>query len=137
MSARFLSLIGGVLIAIVAYAASEHAGATAEQAWTAAVTALCGIWWVLEALPLAATALVPLVVFPLTGVLTERQVAAAYGDPVILLFMGGFMLSKAAEYWGARLPHCPFHARIHRRHQRAPRRAGDDAGHLVPQHVDF
>ena len=101
MSARFLSLIGGVLIAIVAYAASEHAGATAEQAWTAAVTALCGIWWVLEALPLAATALVPLVVFPLTGVLTERQVAAAYGDPVILLFMGGFMLSKAAEYWGA------------------------------------
>jgi sodium-dependent dicarboxylate transporter 2/3/5 len=59
------------------------------------------MWWVLEALPLAATALVPLVVLPLTGVLTEREAAASYGDPVILLFMGGFMLSKAIEHWGA------------------------------------
>ena len=48
-------------------------------------------------LPLAATSLVPLVVFTITGVLTEEQAAAAYGDPIVLLFMGGFMLSAAAE----------------------------------------
>jgi len=101
MSARFLSLAGGVLIAVVAFFATQHAGLTAAQSWTTAVTSLCAIWWVLEALPLAATALVPLVVFPLAGVLTERQAAASYGDPVILLFMGGFMLSKAIEHWGA------------------------------------
>jgi sodium-dependent dicarboxylate transporter 2/3/5 len=101
MSARALSLIGGLLLALVAFAASYHSGATEPQCWTAAVATLCGMWWVLEALPLSATALVPLVVFPAAGVLTERQVAAAYGDPIILLFMGGFMLSKGAEHWGA------------------------------------
>jgi sodium-dependent dicarboxylate transporter 2/3/5 len=71
------------------------------QSWTAAVTVLCMSWWVLEALPTAATAMVPLVVFPITGVLTEREVAAAYGDPVIMLFMGAFMMSQAVEHWGA------------------------------------
>src|SRR4051794_26908792 len=101
MSARSLSLIGGVLIGVIAYFATQHAGLTAAQSWTTAVTALCAMWWVLEALPLAATALVPLVVFPLAGVLTERQAAASYGDPIILLFMGGFMLSKGIEHWGA------------------------------------
>ena len=101
MSARFLSLVAGLLIAAVAYFGTEHVGLTSEQSWTAAVTALCAMWWVLEVLPLPATALVPLVIFPLTGVLTEREAAASYGDPIILLFMGGFMLSKAIEHWGA------------------------------------
>jgi len=101
MSARYWSTLAGVLVAGAAYAGMSHAGATREQCWTAAITALCACWWVFESLPLAATSLVPLVAFPLTGVLTERKAASAYGDPVILLFMGGFMLSKAAEYWGA------------------------------------
>lgn len=101
MSVRFLSLIGGALIAIIAYFATQHAGLTIAQSWTAAVTSLCAIWWVLEALPLSATALVPVVIFPLAGVLTTDKAASAYGDPYILLFMGGFMLSRAAEYWGA------------------------------------
>ena len=101
MSGRFGSTIAGVLLAAAAYFGTQHAGLTAPQSWTAAVTALCATWWLFEPIPMAATSLVPLVVFPLTGVLTERQAAAAYGDPVILLFMGGFMLSKAAEHWGA------------------------------------
>ena len=73
---------------------------TVPQAWTAAVTVLCMVWWVCESVPSAATALLPLVVFPLSGVLSEREVAAAYGDPVILLFMGAFMASTAVERWG-------------------------------------
>lgn len=101
MSARFLSLAGGVLIAIVAFVATQHAGLSTDQAWTAAVATLCAIWWVLEALPLSATALVPVLIFPLVGVLTTNKAATAYGHPLILLFMGGFMLSRAAEYWGA------------------------------------
>src|SRR4029079_11703970 len=69
--------------------------------WTAAVTVLCATWWVLEALPLSATALVPAIIFPLVGVLPADKVASSYGDKLILLFLGGFMLSRAAEYWGA------------------------------------
>src|SRR5215212_2561698 len=101
MSARFLSLIGGILIAVISFVATQQAGLTAAQSWTAAVATLCAVWWVLEALPLSATALVPVVIFPLAGVLTTNKAAAAYGDPLILLFLGGFMLSRAAEYWGA------------------------------------
>jgi len=101
MSLRYWSTIGGLLLSVAVFLATRQVGLTTPQSWTAAVTALCASWWVLEALPSAATAMVPLVVFPIAGVLTEREVAAAYGDRVILLFMGAFMLSKAVEHWGA------------------------------------
>ncbi|MEX0614189.1 MAG: SLC13 family permease [Pirellulales bacterium] len=101
MTLRTWSTLAGLALAGAVYAATWQIGLPAAQSWTAAVTVLCMTWWVLEALPSAATALVPLVVFPFAGVLKERQVAAAYGDPVILLFMGAFMASKAVEHWGA------------------------------------
>jgi sodium-dependent dicarboxylate transporter 2/3/5 len=100
MSMRFWSTAAGILLAAAAYGATRYAGLEPAQSWTAAVTVLCMTWWVLEALPTAATAMVPLVVFPLAGVLKERQVAASYGDPVIMLFMGAFMMSRAIEHWG-------------------------------------
>ncbi|MCI0334083.1 MAG: SLC13 family permease [Planctomycetes bacterium] len=107
MTLRTLSTLGGLALAGVAYWLTWRIGLSSAQSWTAAVTVLCTAWWVSEALPSAATAMVPLVVFPFAGVLKEREVAAAYGDPVILLFMGAFMVSKAVEHWGAhrRLAH--------------------------------
>jgi sodium-dependent dicarboxylate transporter 2/3/5 len=101
MRPRYRSTIGGLLLAAVVFAWMRAVGLTDAQCWTAAVTTLCVVWWIFEALPLAATSLVPLAVFPLTGVLNERQAAAAYGDPIILLFLGAFMVSKAIEHWGA------------------------------------
>jgi sodium-dependent dicarboxylate transporter 2/3/5 len=98
---RFWSTIGGLMLAGAAYSAMRAADFPTDQCLTAAVTSLCAVWWIFEALPLPATSLVPLVVFPMTGVLSERQAATAYGDPIVLLFMGGFMLSKAAERWEA------------------------------------
>lgn len=91
----------GVVVAASVFFGMQHVAATRPQCWTAAITALCACWWMFESLPLSATSLVPLVAFPLTGVLTERKAAEAYGDPIVLLFMGGFMLSKATEHWGA------------------------------------
>jgi sodium-dependent dicarboxylate transporter 2/3/5 len=101
MSARSWFILAGVLAAAAMYTGMQYAAAPPKQCWTAAVTTLCAFWWIFESLPLSATSLVPLVAFPLTGVLTEEQAAGAYGHPTILLFMGGFMLSKAAEHWGA------------------------------------
>jgi sodium-dependent dicarboxylate transporter 2/3/5 len=101
MSMRLWSTLGGVLLAGGVYVAMRNAGMPSNQCWTAAITSLCAAWWIFESLPLPATSLVPLAAFPITGVLTEKQVAAAYGDPVVLLFMGGFMISKAAEHCGA------------------------------------
>lgn len=67
----------------------------------ASTTLLCAIWWIFEPIPIPITSLIPLAVFPLTGVLTSTQVAAAYGHPLILLLLGGFILSQSMAYSGA------------------------------------
>jgi sodium-dependent dicarboxylate transporter 2/3/5 len=72
-----------------------------ELAVVSAVAVLCVIWWVLEPIPIPVTSLVPLAVLPLTGVLTPAEVGQAYGSPLILLLLGGFLLSKAMEHSGA------------------------------------
>jgi sodium-dependent dicarboxylate transporter 2/3/5 len=71
------------------------------SAITAAVTLLCAIWWIFEPVPIPFTSLIPLAVFPLLGVLTPAQVGQAFGSPLILLLMGGFMLSTAMSDSGA------------------------------------
>jgi sodium-dependent dicarboxylate transporter 2/3/5 len=83
------------------YVGTWQAELTPAQCWAAAVAALCATWWILEALPMPATSLVPLAIFPITGVLSEREAAAAYGHPIVMLFLGAFMVSKAVERWGA------------------------------------
>ncbi|MDO5032543.1 DASS family sodium-coupled anion symporter [Corynebacterium sp.] len=65
----------------------------------AAVTILMGVWWMTEAIPLAATALLPLVIFPLAGVGTIKEVGAPYASGTIFLFMGGFLIALALQRW--------------------------------------
>lgn len=77
------------------------ADAPSAACWTAAVTALCAVWWITEPIPVPATSLIPLTLLPLAGVINARQAAAAFGDDIILLFMGGFMLSAAMAKSGA------------------------------------
>lgn len=72
-----------------------------DEGWrTAAVTLLMAFWWMTEAIPIPATALVPLVLFPALRVLDMPQAAAPYANEVIFLFMGGFVLALAMERWG-------------------------------------
>jgi len=70
-------------------------------AWrTAAIGLLMAVWWMTEALPIPATALVPLVFFPLLGVADIEGAATPYANPLIFLFMGGFLLAQAMQTWG-------------------------------------
>lgn len=66
----------------------------------AAVAVLMAFWWITEAIPMAATSMVPLIFFPLLGVLSGADISAAYINSVIFLFIGGFMLAIAMENWG-------------------------------------
>jgi sodium-dependent dicarboxylate transporter 2/3/5 len=66
----------------------------------AAVTVLMAIWWMTEAIPMAATSLIPLVLFPILGVLSSTEISESYINSVIFLFIGGFMLAIAMENWG-------------------------------------
>jgi sodium-dependent dicarboxylate transporter 2/3/5 len=70
-------------------------------ALTGGLTVLCALWWIFEPIPIPATSMIPLGVMPLLGILDGKQIAQAYGDPLIILLMGGAMLSKAMEKSGA------------------------------------
>ncbi len=67
---------------------------------TLAVLVWMALWWLTEAIDLAATALLPLALFPLLGVTEIRATAAPYADPMIFLFMGGFLLALSMQRWG-------------------------------------
>lgn len=76
-------------------------GGMSGTAWrTAALGLLMVIWWVTEAVPIAATALLPLALLPLLGVTNITEAAAPYANPVIYLFFGGFVLAAAFERSG-------------------------------------
>ncbi len=64
-----------------------------------AITLWMAIWWVFEVVPISVTALLPIILFPLTGGLELSTTTAAYGHKYIFLYMGGFMLAIAIEKW--------------------------------------
>ncbi|OPX64891.1 MULTISPECIES: DASS family sodium-coupled anion symporter [unclassified Methanoregula] len=57
------------------------------------------VWWVTEAVPIAAASLLPIVIFPLSGVMETGTVTAEYGNPIVFLFIGGFLIAIALEKW--------------------------------------
>ena len=65
------------------------------------ITVWTAIWWVFEAVPIPVASLVPISMLPLLGVLDSKQVAQAYGHKLVLLLLGGFLLSRAMEKSGA------------------------------------
>ncbi|MCB1128126.1 MAG: anion permease, partial [Verrucomicrobiae bacterium] len=65
----------------------------------AAVAALMAVWWITESVPLAATSLLPFVLFPVLGLMTSREIAPKYINSTIFLFLGGFLIALAMERW--------------------------------------
>ncbi|WP_299305272.1 DASS family sodium-coupled anion symporter [uncultured Brachybacterium sp.] len=90
-----LGLVAAVLIYVLMPADVPHGAKL-----TAATAVLMAAWWMTEALPIPATALVPLVVFPvLNSEVGVDDVGASYGNNIIFLFMGGFMLALGMQRW--------------------------------------
>ena len=93
-------LILGFAAAAGAYALGHFYGLSDVIVWTIAISTLTAFWWVTEAMPIPATSIVPMALFPLAGVLDQREAASALGSYVIILLMASFMLSKALEKSG-------------------------------------
>ncbi len=97
---KALGLVLGPVLFGLTLALPRPGGLSPEGHATLATAILMAWWWITEAIPIPATALVPLVAFPVLGVLPAKQVAPSYGDANIFLFMGGFFVAMAMEKWG-------------------------------------
>ncbi len=106
---QWTGLIAGPIVAAACYpllpteyqaAGGEVVEFTATGRATLAVMIWMAIWWLSEAIHISATALLPLAVFPLLGAADIKASAAPYADPVIFLFMGGFLLALSMQRWG-------------------------------------
>lgn len=97
---KTMGLWGGILAFFVLLALPAPAGMTANAWHMVALLVLMAAWWMTEALPLTATALLPFLVIPLTGMMSPKEIAAAYYSPILFLVLGGAFLALAIERTG-------------------------------------
>ena len=95
--AQLAGLVAGIFILILFLFLPVPESMDPLAMKAAGITLLVAIWWVSEAIPIAATALVPLLLFPLFGVLGTKTAATNYGHPYVWMLLGGFILAKAIE----------------------------------------
>jgi len=94
-----VGLILGPVLAILMLLSDAPDGLS-DAGWsTAAIAVLMAVWWATEAIPIAATALLPLACFPLLGAVNMADAAAPYANKVIYLFLGGFVVAFAMQRW--------------------------------------
>ncbi len=99
-TAQRIGLVGGAAVFLLLLAIPAPAGLSPEGWRTAAVAFLMAAWWMTEAIPIPATAILPLVLFPTLGILTASDASAPYANDLIFLFMGGFFIAVTMERWG-------------------------------------
>lgn len=99
-SIRVIGLVTGPVVFLLLMLGTGIEGLEPAGQAAAAVTLLMAIWWLTEAIPIYATALVPILLFPLTGVLSTQETTQNYGHELIYLFLGGFLVAIAIQKWG-------------------------------------
>jgi solute carrier family 13 (sodium-dependent dicarboxylate transporter), member 2/3/5 len=91
-------ILGPALFALLLFL-EPPPGMSPEAMSVAALAALMAVWWITEAIPIPATALLPIVLLPLLGVMAPGEVTASYGNHLIFLFMGGFFIAVTIQRW--------------------------------------
>jgi len=97
--ARLAGLVAGLVLLVLVFVVPPPDGWSMAAWRVLGCVALMVCWWISEAIPVYATGLVPLVLFPLLDVASIGAAAAPYADPLIFLFLGGFMIAQAIQRW--------------------------------------
>uniref|UniRef100_UPI00404AA3A9 anion permease n=1 Tax=Flavobacterium sp. TaxID=239 RepID=UPI00404AA3A9 len=85
------ALLLGPLLFIALLLLDPPSGMSKEAYLMLAITIWIAIWWISEAIPIAVTSLLPIVLFPLSGILDVGETTAAFGDKYVFLYLGGFI----------------------------------------------
>ncbi|MDZ7290728.1 MAG: SLC13 family permease [candidate division KSB1 bacterium] len=96
---RKIGLLMGVPLFILLLWPTLTPGLSEAARRLLATSGLMAFWWITEAIPIPATALLPLCLYPVLGILPMTEVARNYGDENIFLFLGGFLIAMAMQKW--------------------------------------
>ncbi|AFN74939.1 putative Na(+)-dicarboxylate cotransporter (solute carrier family 13 protein) [Melioribacter roseus P3M-2] len=94
-----VTIILSIVFSVVVYLFLDLGAGNEKAEIVAAAALLMALLWITESIPLAATSLLPLVVFPLTGAVSAKSISQAYVNSTIFLFVGGFIIAVAMEKW--------------------------------------
>lgn len=97
MSKRYIGFFTGILAFLIILLLPAPEGLSHEGKSAAAVVVLMSIWWITEAIPVFATAFLPLALYPILQILPAKETAVNYGHNYVLMMLGGFFLGKAIE----------------------------------------
>lgn len=99
MTRQHIGYISGPVLFLVLVFIPLPDGFSQPAMYVAAVTVLMATWWITEAIPIPATSLLPIFLYPLLGVMDTSKVTLAYGNHLVYLFMGGFFIAMSVEKW--------------------------------------
>ena len=91
-------ILGPILFSLILIFV-EADGLSYQSKCVLASTVWMAVWWIFECIPIYATALLPIILFPITGAMDLATTTAAYGHKLVFLFLGGFLIALAIEKW--------------------------------------
>jgi sodium-dependent dicarboxylate transporter 2/3/5 len=94
-----IGLIAGVGLAVALQFVPVPEGLGREAWLLASLALMMAAWWATEAIPIAATALIPIAIFPLLGITSTGAATAPYASPIVMLLLGGFVVALSIERW--------------------------------------